>query len=59
MQLPQHDPDRTDRVDLVVAGGGPAGLAVAERVSAAGYQVRRVMVTSCRLHQRAGSRHAT
>jgi len=39
-RLPQHDPDRTNRVDLVVAGGGPAGLAVAERVSAAGYQAR-------------------
>ena len=42
-QLPQHDPSRTDRVDLVVAGGGPAGLAVAERVSAAGYQVRHLL----------------
>ena len=49
-QLPQYDPERTDRLDLVVAGGGPAGLAVAERVSAAGYQVRSMLrVTACRL----------
>ncbi len=58
-RLPQHDPDRTDRVDLVVAGGGPAGLAVAERVSAAGYKVRRVLTTCCRLRHRAESLHAT
>ena len=38
-RLPQYDPAHTNRLDLVVAGGGPAGLAVAERVSAAGYQV--------------------
>ena len=43
-RLPQHDPSRQDRLDLVVAGGGPAGLAVAERVSAAGYQVRHCVM---------------
>ena len=40
IQLPQYDTVTSPRLDLLVAGGGPAGLAVAERVSAAGYQVR-------------------
>lgn len=40
LQLPQYDPSSTEQLDLVVAGGGPAGLAVAERVSAAGYKAR-------------------
>lgn len=39
LQLPQYDPSSCAQLDLVVAGGGPAGLAVAERVSAAGYKV--------------------
>ena len=39
LNLQQHDPDNTDKLDLVVAGAGPSGIAVAERVSAAGYKV--------------------
>jgi lycopene beta-cyclase len=34
-----HDPSKTPYVDLVVAGAGPSGLAVAARVAAAGYSV--------------------
>lgn len=37
--LQQHDLQATPYVDLVVAGGGPSGLAVAERVASAGYRV--------------------
>ncbi len=39
IRLPAHDLDTTPRVDLVVAGGGPAGVAVAQRVAAAGFSV--------------------
>lgn len=39
LKLQQHHPDRTDKLDLIVAGAGPSGIAVAERVSAAGYKV--------------------
>ena len=39
LRLPQYDPSSTERLNLIVAGGGPAGLAVAERVSAAGHKV--------------------
>lgn len=39
LKLEQHDPDNTDKLDLIVAGAGPSGIAVAERVSAAGYKV--------------------
>lgn len=34
-----HDPKKTPYVDLVVAGAGPSGLAVAERVARAGFKV--------------------
>ena len=34
-----HDLSKTPYVDLVVAGAGPSGLAVAARVAAAGYSV--------------------
>ena len=39
LKLEQHGSDRTDKLDLIVAGAGPSGIAVAERVSAAGYKV--------------------
>jgi lycopene beta-cyclase len=39
LELPRVDPSRDDAYDLVVAGGGPAGLAVASRVAAAGFRV--------------------
>ncbi len=39
LQLHSHSPDNTAKLDLVVAGAGPSGIAVAERVSAAGYKV--------------------
>lgn len=35
IELPKHD-ERRGKVELVVAGAGPSGLAVAERVSKAG-----------------------
>lgn len=38
-ELPSYDPSKPQRFDLVVAGAGPAGLAVAARVSAAGFSV--------------------
>jgi lycopene beta-cyclase len=34
-----HDPAATPRVDLVIAGAGPSGLAVGERVARAGFSV--------------------
>lgn len=34
-----HDPKKMPYVDLVVAGAGPSGLAVAERVARAGFKV--------------------
>lgn len=37
--IQQHDPKKTPFVDLVVAGAGPSGLAVAERVARAGFTV--------------------
>lgn len=37
--LHTHNPESTAKLDLVVAGAGPSGIAVAERVSAAGYKV--------------------
>jgi len=37
--LRQHDLQKTPYVDLVVAGAGPAGAAVAARVAEAGYTV--------------------
>ena len=39
LRLHTHDSSSTAKLDLVVAGGGPSGIAVAERVSAAGYNV--------------------
>ena len=39
MQLAQHDLAKQPYVDLVVAGAGPAGVAVAERVARAGFSV--------------------
>lgn len=39
LKLHVHNPDSTAKLDLVVAGAGPSGIAVAERVSAAGYKV--------------------
>ncbi|MEW5318362.1 MAG: hypothetical protein WDW38_009587 [Sanguina aurantia] len=37
--LPPHDLDAVPYVDLIVTGAGPAGVAVAERVAAAGFSV--------------------
>ena len=37
--LPLYDPAEQTQFDLLVAGTGPAGLAVADRVSAAGFSV--------------------
>ncbi|KAK1310522.1 hypothetical protein QJS10_CPA08g01778 [Acorus calamus] len=37
--LPLYDPSKRPGLDLVVVGGGPAGLAVAQRVSEAGLSV--------------------
>jgi len=34
-----HDPIKTPSVDLVIAGAGPSGLAVGERVARAGFKV--------------------
>ena len=39
LRLHTHDSSSNVKLDLVVAGGGPSGIAVAERVSAAGYKV--------------------
>lgn len=39
LRLHQHNPASNDKLDLIVAGAGPSGIAVAERVSAAGYKV--------------------
>lgn len=39
LKLHTYNTDSTAKLDLVVAGGGPSGIAVAERVSAAGYKV--------------------
>lgn len=39
IQLKYHDVKAQPYVDLIVAGGGPSGVAVAERVAAAGYSV--------------------
>lgn len=39
LKLHPHDSASNVKLDLVVAGGGPSGIAVAERVSAAGYKV--------------------
>ncbi|KAG2430978.1 hypothetical protein HYH02_013511 [Chlamydomonas schloesseri] len=39
VQLQQHDLNEVEYVDLVVAGAGPAGVAVASRVAAAGFSV--------------------
>ncbi|XP_007028557.2 PREDICTED: lycopene beta cyclase, chloroplastic/chromoplastic [Theobroma cacao] len=38
-ELPLYDPSKGTVVDLAVVGGGPAGLAVAQRVSQAGLSV--------------------
>ncbi|KAH0972378.1 hypothetical protein GBA52_024534 [Prunus armeniaca] len=38
-ELPMYDPSKGLVVDLAVVGGGPAGLAVAQQVSAAGLSV--------------------
>lgn len=38
-ELPMYDPSKPQIMDLVVVGGGPAGLAVAQQVSAAGLSV--------------------
>ena len=37
--LPLYDPQEQRTFDLVVVGSGPSGLAVADRVAAAGFQV--------------------
>lgn len=34
-----HDPKKQPHVDLVIAGAGPSGLAVGERVARAGFSV--------------------
>jgi hypothetical protein len=39
IDLPLYDPSSKQTFDLVVAGTGPAGLAVADRVSKAGFKV--------------------
>ena len=39
LRLHTHNPASNDKLDLIVAGAGPSGIAVAERVSAAGYKV--------------------
>ena len=39
LRLHTYDSSSNVKLDLVVAGGGPSGIAVAERVSAAGYKV--------------------
>uniref|UniRef100_A0A0E0CH36 lycopene beta-cyclase n=1 Tax=Oryza meridionalis TaxID=40149 RepID=A0A0E0CH36_9ORYZ len=39
LDLPRYDPARSTPVDLAVVGGGPAGLAVAQRVAEAGLSV--------------------
>jgi lycopene beta-cyclase len=39
MLLPQHDEQQHSYVDLVVAGAGPSGIAVASRVARAGFSV--------------------
>ncbi|XP_066321363.1 lycopene beta cyclase, chloroplastic-like [Miscanthus floridulus] len=39
LDLPRYDPARARPVDLAVVGGGPAGLAVAQRVAEAGLSV--------------------
>lgn len=39
VRLQPHDLNEVDYVDLVVAGAGPAGVAVASRVAAAGFSV--------------------
>jgi Lycopene cyclase protein len=39
LPLKAHDLHQHGRVDVVVAGAGPAGVAVAERVSQAGFRV--------------------
>lgn len=39
LDLPRYDPARSRPVDLAVVGGGPAGLAVAQRVAEAGLSV--------------------
>ena len=39
LRLHTHDASSNVKLDLIVAGGGPSGIAVAERVSAAGYKV--------------------
>jgi lycopene beta-cyclase len=41
MDLPEYDPAVApgELLELVIVGGGPAGLAVAGRVAAAGYKV--------------------
>lgn len=41
LELPGFDPSSSGLVDLVIAGGGPSGLTVAERVSRAGENRRR------------------
>jgi lycopene beta-cyclase len=39
MILQDHDLERNPVVDLIVAGGGPAGISVAQRVAQAGFRV--------------------
>jgi hypothetical protein len=39
VRLSEYDPAEQPSVDLVIAGAGPSGLAVAERVSSAGFSV--------------------
>lgn len=40
IELPLYDPSQPRTFDLVVVGSGPSGLAVADRVARAGFQVR-------------------
>jgi hypothetical protein len=37
--LPKHDEEKDPYVDLIIAGAGPSGVAVAERVAKAGFKV--------------------
>jgi pyruvate/2-oxoglutarate dehydrogenase complex dihydrolipoamide dehydrogenase (E3) component len=39
IELPLYDPSQPRTFDLVVVGSGPSGLAVADRVAQAGFQV--------------------
>ena len=46
IQLPLYDPAEQRTFDVVVVGSGPAGLAVADRIAAAGFEVRAPLLGS-------------